>query len=94
MSHGYYWMLYTGRDRAEFRRIGLARSRDGVKWERSDAAPILAGEQPWNSRVVCDPSINIVHNEIRVWFGGGNVARPDERLNGQIGLAILRAADR
>jgi hypothetical protein len=27
---------------------------------------------------------------IRVWFGGGDVASPDENLHGQIGLAILR----
>jgi hypothetical protein len=25
-----------------------------------------------------------------VWFGGGNIARPDENLNGQIGYGILR----
>jgi len=27
---------------------------------------------------------------VRVWFGGGDAASPDENLNGQIGLAILR----
>jgi hypothetical protein len=27
---------------------------------------------------------------VRVWFGGGDVASPDENLHGQIGLAILR----
>jgi hypothetical protein len=27
---------------------------------------------------------------IRVWFGGGDVATPAERLNGQIGVAWLR----
>ena len=38
-SHGWYWMLYTGRDRRENRRIGLARSRDGVRWERLSEPP-------------------------------------------------------
>ena len=33
-ARGYYWMLYTGRDRNEVRRLGLARSRDGVRWEK------------------------------------------------------------
>ena len=33
-SRGYYWMLYTGRDLGEIRRLGLARSRDGVRWEK------------------------------------------------------------
>jgi hypothetical protein len=27
---------------------------------------------------------------IRVWFGGGDVASPDENLHGKIGFAILR----
>ena len=33
-SGGSYWMLYTGRDRGRHRRMGLARSADGVRWER------------------------------------------------------------
>jgi len=88
---GYYWMLYTGRDRSENRRIGLARSRNGVEWERSGAIPVLAGQQSWNNKVVCDPTVEVTPDGIRVWFGGGNVARPDERLNGEIGYAELRA---
>lgn len=89
-SHGHYWMLYTGRDRAENRRIGLAESRDGVRWQRSGAAPSLAGAQAWNSKVVCDPTvIQEPDGRVRVWFGGGDVARPDERLNGQVGYAEL-----
>jgi predicted GH43/DUF377 family glycosyl hydrolase len=89
-SHGWYWMLYTGRDRAENRRIGLARSRDGVRWERVSSKPLFAGGQPWNSKVVCDPTVLVEGGGVRVWFGGGDSASPDENLNGQIGLAILR----
>src|SRR5262249_20277529 len=33
-SGGSWWMLYTGRDRAEHRKIGLAKSPDGVHWQR------------------------------------------------------------
>ena len=33
-SGGQWWMLYTGRDKKEQRRLGLARSADGVRWER------------------------------------------------------------
>ena len=29
---------------------------------------------------------------VRVWFGGGDIARPDENLNGQIGYGELKAA--
>ncbi len=89
-SHGRHWMLYTGRDRGENRRVLLAGSRDGVHWERVPEAPRLAGNQAWNSKVVCDPSVEVDGDTVRVWFGGGDQARPDERLNGQIGLALLR----
>jgi predicted GH43/DUF377 family glycosyl hydrolase len=90
VSHGWYWMLYTGRDRAENRRLGLARSRDGVRWERVSSKPLFGGDQPWNAKVVCDPTVLVEGAGVRVWFGGGDVASPAENLNGQIGLAILR----
>jgi predicted GH43/DUF377 family glycosyl hydrolase len=90
-SNGHYWMLYTGRDRNEVRRIGLAESIDGARWTRSERAGILAGRQPWNNKVVCDPSVEPGPDGVRVWFGGGDIARPDERINGQIGYAFLRA---
>ncbi len=87
---GRYWMLYTGRDRREYRRIGLAVSDDGVRWQRSSAAPVLAGNQAWDDKVVCDPTVEVTPDGVRVWFGGGNVATSAERLNGQIGYAVLR----
>jgi predicted GH43/DUF377 family glycosyl hydrolase len=87
-SHGFYWMLYTGRDTSENRRLGLARSIDGVHWRKLPV--VLGGGQPWNSKVVCDPTVEVAGGIIRVWFGGGDVASPDENLHGQIGLATLR----
>jgi predicted GH43/DUF377 family glycosyl hydrolase len=90
VEHGWYWMLYTGRDRPENRRLGLARSRDGVRWERVPPLPFIAGDKPWNSKVICDPTVVVEGGVVRVWFGGGDVASPDENLHGQIGLAILR----
>ena len=89
MSHGSYWMLYTGRDRQEHRRIGLARSRDGVHWGRVSDEPVFEGREPWNSKVVCDPSVLAEGGALRVWFGGGDVASPAENLHGQIGEAKL-----
>jgi len=88
-SNGSYWMLYTGRDRNEYRRMGLARSRDGVQWEKL-ASPVLGGSEAWNGKVVCDGTVEVTPRGVRVWFGGGNLARPDERLNGQIGYGFLR----
>jgi predicted GH43/DUF377 family glycosyl hydrolase len=88
-SHGAYWMLYTGRDGSERRRMGLARSPDGVHWERMP--PVISGEQDWNRAVVCDATVLIEDGGVRVWYGGGNRPSPDENLNGRIGVARLRA---
>lgn len=89
-SGGAYWMLYTGRGRSERRRMGLARSADGIKWIRAaDFAPI-GGAEAWDKAVICDPSVEIDGAAARVWFGGGDIPRPDQNLNGQIGLGILR----
>lgn len=91
-SGGWWWMLYTGRARDERRRLGLARSRDGLAWERVESF-VLSGAHPWNSQVLCDPAVELLpEGTVRVWFGGGDLARPDENLNGQIGLGWLRPA--
>ena len=89
-SHGRWWMLYTGRDRKEYRRLGLAFSVDGLKWRRYSDAAVLSGSEAWNSKVVCDPEVEMMANGIRVWFGGGDVAHPAENINGRIGIALLR----
>ena len=87
-SHGFYWMLDTGRDITENRRLGLARSLDGVHWTKLPA--VFQGQQPWDSKVICDATVLVEGDAIRVWFGGGDVASPDENLHGQIGYATLR----
>jgi len=87
-SHGFYWMLYTGRDISENRRLGLARSTDGVHWRK--LRTVFGGDQPWDAKVICDPTVEVSGSVIRVWFGGGDVASPDENLHGKIGVAVLR----
>ncbi|MGD0438459.1 MAG: hypothetical protein ABSB86_18525 [Bryobacteraceae bacterium] len=91
-ARGYYWMLYAGRDRNEVRRLGLARSRDGIEWAKLPS--VFAGDQPWDSKVLCDPAVLVDRDRVRVWFGGGDVARPDQWIHGQIGLAWLTPAAR
>jgi predicted GH43/DUF377 family glycosyl hydrolase len=86
-SHGYYWMLFTGRDHGELRRLGLARSRNGVDWEK--LAKVIPGDQPWNSKVICDPTVVVNADRVWVWFGGGDFPRQDQNIDGQIGLATL-----
>jgi len=88
-SQGRYWMLYTGRDRSEYRRIGQAWSSDGVRWRRLPADSVFAGTSAWNSKVVCDPSVLVDGGRLRVWYGGGDVAAPAQNLHGQIGVALL-----
>jgi predicted GH43/DUF377 family glycosyl hydrolase len=89
-EQGWYWMLYTARDRDEYRRLGLARSRDGVNWSRVTEQPVLAGAHPWDSAVVCDPHVIPGATALRVYFGGGTKPQPAENLDGQIGYATLR----
>lgn len=91
-ARGYYWMLYTGRDRSEVRRLGLARSRNGVEWEK--LAGVFAGDQSWDSKVLCDATVLVDKDRVRVWFGGGDVARPDQGIDGQIGLGALTPMSR
>lgn len=91
-SGGAYWMLYTGRDRSEHRKIGLAKSPDGIHWERDVKFPPISGTEPWNREVMCDPTVEVTSDSVRVWFGGGDVARPDQNLHGQIGVGVLKMA--
>lgn len=91
IAHGYYWMLYTGRDAQQIRRLGMARSADGVRWQK--LPPVLEGRQPWDSKVLCDPTIELLGGRLAVWFGGGDAPSPDENLNGQIGVATLDAVN-
>ncbi len=86
-ARGSYWMLFTGRDAHERRTLGLARSQDGVAWQRLDT---YRGTAAWNRAVLCDPTVLEANGTTRVWFGGGDVASPDENLHGQIGAGTLQ----
>ncbi len=89
-SGGSWWMLYTGRNHGEQRRIGLARSPDGVHWQREPGF-LIAGSEDWDSQVVCDPTIEqMPDGSIRVWFGGGDVPRPGPKSQRPDRCRILR----
>ena len=91
-SGGAYWMLYTGRDASEHRRMGLAQSPDGVAWSKVPNF-VIEGGSAWDSKVICDPEVELqADGTVRVWFGGGDVASPDQNLHGQIGIGLLRSA--
>lgn len=38
---GWLYMFYLGEDRARRQRLGIARSRDGIQWEKQRSSPIL-----------------------------------------------------
>jgi predicted GH43/DUF377 family glycosyl hydrolase len=86
-SDGFYWMLYTVRDPGEKRHLAMARSTDGVHFTKLGVK--LTGGQAWNSQVICDPTVLLENGKVKVWFGGGDAASPDENLHGQIGFATL-----
>jgi predicted GH43/DUF377 family glycosyl hydrolase len=91
IAHGYYWMLYTGRDAHEMRRLGTARSTDGIHWHKLPT--VFSGDKSWDSKVICDPTIELLGGKLAVWFGGGDAPSPDENLNGQIGVATLQPVE-
>ena len=87
-ARGFYWMLVTGRDWNEVRRMGLARSTDGIHWTRLPV--VIAGSRPWDSKTMCDPTVEVEPGgDVRVWFGGGDIAHPVGNLHGQIGYGVL-----
>lgn len=86
-AQGSYWMLYTGRARNEVRRLGLARSQDGVRWQRTGL--VIAGAGDWDRKVICDPTVIVEPARVRVWYGGGDVAHPAENIHGQLGYGEL-----
>lgn len=87
----YYHMLYTGRDATEKRNLGYAVSTNGINWKKASTQGIIDNSKfgGWASRVICDPTFIRINNQINVLFGGGNVASPDENLNGQIGSFVF-----
>lgn len=88
---GRWWMLYTARDKKEWRRMGLAVSPDGIRWTRLGEQPVISTGPAWNSRVVCDAEVAPQPDgSVQVWFGGGDRPEPAENLHGQIGFGVLR----
>jgi predicted GH43/DUF377 family glycosyl hydrolase len=85
---GHYWMLITGRDAGEHRRMAVLWSNDGVRWNRQPGA--FSADQPWDSAVICDATVLVDSSGVRLWFGGGDIPRNDERIHGQIGMGSLQ----
>ncbi len=87
-DRGWYWMLFTGRDRHEVRRLALARSRDGVHWEQ--LPQVFSGASGWDKAVLCDPTVFATAKGWRILFGGGDIPSPAENIHGMIGAGWLQ----
>jgi len=85
---GHYWMLITGTDAHQHRSLAAFWSNDGIHWTQQPHS--FSGDQAWDSVVLCDPTVIVTDDAVRVWFGGGDQARPDEGLHGQIGVGTLQ----
>jgi hypothetical protein len=85
----YYYMLYTGRNAAEQRNIGLAVSLNGIDWKKMSSEGEFERIEAWNSEVICDTTFMKLDDALVVYYGGGNVASPDQNLNGMIGMFEL-----
>ena len=87
----YFYMLYTGRNAHEQRNLGFAVSADGVNWKKMNYHGIIdLSKNDWDNQVICDTTLlDQGDGFISVWYGGGNVASPDQGLNGKIGMFKL-----
>ncbi len=58
-QQGAWWMFYAGAYNHEGQQIGLARSRDGIAWERCRRQPVLpkGGENQWNAAESGHPAV-------------------------------------
>lgn len=58
-SDGTLYLYYTGMDRAKRQRLGVARSGDGVRWEKSLDNPILdiGGHEAWDEGGLGEPAV-------------------------------------
>lgn len=90
----YFYMFYTGRDAKENRNIGYALSVDGINWKKYSTDGLVDFQVEWNSKVICDTTflLDAETGLLDVWYGGGNIASPDENLNGKIGLFTVDLA--
>ena len=73
-----YYMWYTGQARGRSW-IGLATSRDGIRWTRAGPEPVLSAAVAWEKAAVMCPCV-LWDESLRVyrmWYSGGEQYEPD-----------------
>ncbi len=79
----WYYLFYMGVHGDYKSAVGLARSRDGISWERHPDNPILAGDDDlWDYGGICKVSIVREDDGYRLWYNASNEGGE------QIGMAI------
>lgn len=74
-ENGAYTMFYIGYQNVDNARICMAKSEDGVNWERLDTNPILAPSQKsWDSHAVYKPAVYFdeANKKCYLWYNGRN----------------------
>ncbi len=86
--NGYYYMLYSGIGDPYRCAIGLATSRDGIRWTKYPGNPVFEPEpaNSWENAVVYAPSLYHDGNQFVMFYVGMNSATFLEAA--RIGIAI------
>jgi len=102
-DNGEYLLFYTGRNKrdGEMQRIGLARSKDGIHWDRPDK-PLIEPDGRWYETTEPSPIIKawrdpaVVKDEKtgkHYMYFTAKTKGGDERYKGCIGLAVADEID-
>ncbi|MBM4044068.1 MAG: hypothetical protein FJ279_03060 [Planctomycetes bacterium] len=85
-----WWMFYTGLDKGgpgEQQSIGLATSRDGIRWEKHPANPILRADLRWYEPAIPREATYQEKDFGRLWFRDPCVIRDPK--TGRFGMIVV-----
>ena len=89
-------MWYTGQNgETQSSALGLARSEDGLHWERVGEGPVLSPTGGWEKGALMCPHVLEEGGRLRMWYSGGEMLEPDAvgYAESADGLRWERAAD-
>ena len=73
-----WWLWYTGQNRdLQTSALGLARSEDGLHWERASTSPVLEAVGGWEKQSLMCPHVIWEGDRFRMWYSGGDQFEPD-----------------
>ena len=83
---GVFWMYYTGTD-GRSRRIGLARSGNGIEWKKTPGPVLSPGPQgEWDAGGVMHPSV--IHDGERFVMAYCGWQEGRSEIHSQVGIAV------